>query len=56
MMNIFDVIQYMTDNNVKGIELTENKETVTIHQFLNNGEVLQTITTQTVLTSKKAKT
>ena len=52
-MNIFDVLQYMTDNKVKGINLTNNKDTATIHQFLNNGKILQTVTTQSVFTQKE---
>ncbi len=58
-MNIFDVLQYMIDNGVKGIDVSNKEDIMTIHQFLDNGKVLQTTTTQTVFTQKeksKAKT
>ena len=55
-MNIFDVLQYMTDNKVKTIDISNDKDVITIRQFLDDGKILQTTTTQTMLTQEKSKT
>ena len=58
-MNIFDVMQYMTENGINGIKLSHSNDVTTIHQFLSNGKVLQTVTEQTIFSAKekpKAKT
>ena len=58
-MNAFEIMQYMTENDIHAIEISvqeDNNNAVVLHQFLDDGRVLQTVTEQSVFTDKEKQT